>query len=86
MVLTVKDIIQIIGIGLVCLGLMLMPRWVPREQPLLPETGFTRMADGGAFDEASKFLLGVGAVVFLISFIPLPSSKTKERSPKPPKR
>ena len=75
-----------LGVGLLALGLMLAPRTVPREQPFLKETGFTRMAEAGAFADTSKKLLLIGAGVFVISFIPLPRWRGKPSSLKKPKK
>ena len=78
--LNVRDIIQILGVGLFALGSMVMPRGVPRKLPFLNETGFTRMAEAGAFENGSKMLMVSGPVVFLISFLPLPSRKARKAS------
>ena len=86
MVLSVREIIRILGVGLLALGVMLAPRGVPREQPFLKETGFTRMAEAGNFEEGSKILLLIGAGVFVISLIPLPPWGARKASPKKPKK
>jgi hypothetical protein len=75
-----------LGVGLLALGLMLAPRWVPREQPFLKETGFTRMAEAGAFEEGSKMLLLIGTGVFVISLVPLPPWRARKASPEKPKK
>ncbi len=84
--ITLRELIRMAGVGLLALGLMLMPRGVPREQPFLKETGFTSMADSGAFADASKMLLLIGAGVFVISFMPLPRWREKPSSLKKPKK
>jgi len=76
----IQEIIQILGVSFFALGLMLLPRAIPRQQPLLGESGFTRMKDAGAFEDAGKMLLVTGPVVFLISFIPISRSGGKPSS------
>ena len=80
MMLTPREIIQIVGVGLLGLGLMVMPRGVPRELPFLKETGFTRMAEAGAFAQESRILLLSGPGVFVISFVPLPPKGGRKAS------
>ena len=75
-----------LGVGLLALGLMLAPRTVPREQPFLKETGFTSMADAGAFADTSNLLLLIGAGVFVISLMPLPPWGARKASPEKPKK
>ena len=84
--ITIRELIRMAGMGGVVLELMLAPRGVPRDQPFLKETGFTRMAEAGAFMEGSKILLLIGAGVFVISFIPLPPWGARKASPKKPKK
>ena len=83
--ITIREVIQILGVGLLALGVMLAPRGVPRDEPFLKETGFTSMAESGAFAETSKMLLLIGAGVFVISFIPLPRWRGKPSTLKKPK-
>ena len=75
-----------LGVGLLALGLMLAPRGVPRDQPFLKETGFTRMAEAGAFEEGSKMLLLIGAGVLVISLVPLLPWRARKASPEKPKK
>ena len=84
--ITIREVIQILGVGLFALGTMLAPRGVPRDQPFLTETGFTSMAESGAFADTSKLLLLIGAGFFVISFIPLPRWRGKPPSLKNPKK
>ncbi len=84
--ITIRELIRMAGVGGVALGVMLAPRRVPREQPFLKETGFTRMAEAGAFEEGSKILLLIGTGVFVISLIPLPPWGARKASPEKPKK
>ncbi len=84
--MSVREVIRMLGVGLLALGLMLAPRGVPREQPFLKETGFTRMAEAGAFEEGSKMLRLIGTGVFVISLVPLPPWRARKTSPEKPKK
>jgi hypothetical protein len=84
--MSVREIILMLGVGMLALGLMLAPRGVLREQPILKETGFTSMAKAGAFEEGSKMLRLIGTGVFVISFLPLPPWRGRKTSPKKPKK